>query len=165
MYTENRIANGTRTISRRQLKIKQTTGEMNSGFRAGKGKQLKHTVCKGLLAATLWLLLEPTHGLSQADATSMNLLSKTNGGQVVVASSDAWLKTIDGKESEGAEVKEDDSAIYGFRNGRRATFDTFALLIPGKSPQNVKDFELLAGDSPTGEFSSIGGALDTARLP
>jgi len=111
---------------------------------------------QGLWASAICLLLTSTHGFSQADATSINLLSKNNGGQVVVASSDAWLKTIDDRESEGTEVRQDDSAIYGFRDGRRATFDTFAVLIPGKFDGNVKDFELLAGDSPTGEFTSIG---------
>ena len=58
------------------------------GFRARKGRGLKHIACKGLLAATLWLLLEPTHGLSQADATSINLLNPRNGGQVIVATRD-----------------------------------------------------------------------------
>lgn len=140
----------------RHLGARAIADEWTPDLRAGKGKGLKHIACQVLLATTLWLSLEPTQGLSQADATSINLLSKGNGGHVVVASSDAWLKTIDGNESQGAEVKADDSAIYGFRDGRRATFDTFAVLILEKNPQNVKAFELLAGDSPTGEFRSIG---------
>jgi hypothetical protein len=115
---------------------------------------------KGLLVATICVLLTPTHGLSQADATPINLLSPSNGGQVVVASSDAWLKTIDGDESRGAlygaMVRRDDWAVYAFKDRRTATFDTFALQIPETSPYSVKQFELLAGDSPAGEFTSSG---------
>jgi hypothetical protein len=55
--------------------------------------------CQVLLAATLGLLLEPTHGLSQASSSLSNLLDPNNGGQVIVATSDGWLKTIDGDEA------------------------------------------------------------------
>src|SRR5271166_1839482 len=129
------------------LSARATTDELNCGL---------HIVCKGLLVVTVWLLLAPTHGLSQASSTSINLLNPKNGGQVVVSASDAWLKTIDGNESRGMQLNRDDSAVYAFKNERPATFDTFAVLIPGKLDKNVKEFELLTGDSPAGEFSSIG---------
>jgi hypothetical protein len=110
--------------------------------------------------ATICVLLTPAHGLSQADATPINLLSPQNGGQVVVASSDAWLQTIDGDESRGAlhgaMIQEHNWAVYAFKDRRRATFDNFAVQIPETSRYNVKQFELLAGDSPAGEFTSIG---------
>jgi hypothetical protein len=140
--------------------LRQTTSELKSGFRAKKRQKLQTIACKGLLAATLWLLLQPSHGLSQADATPINLLSPSNGGQVVVASSDAWLQTIDGNESRGAlggaMVQRDDWAVYAFEDGRKATFDTFAVQIPETSRYNVQQLELLAGDSPAGKFTSIG---------
>jgi hypothetical protein len=137
------------------LKIKQTTGEINSSFRIGRGKGLKHIAGKGLLAAILWLLFEPTIGLSQASSSLSNLLAPNNGGQVIVATSDNWLKTIDGNE-DAKEFRWDEWAVYAFRDEQTATFDTFAVLIPAEGT-NVKEFELLAGkDSPTGKFDSIG---------
>jgi hypothetical protein len=134
----------------------RATTEMNRGLPVGKERSFRHISRKGLLVASLSLLLAPTLGLSQAGSTSINLLSPKNGGQVVVAASDAWLKTIDGNESRGMELRRDESAVYAFKNERPATFDTFAVLIPGTLDKNLKEFELLAGDSPTGEFSSIG---------
>jgi len=107
------------------------------------------------LLATNWLLLTPTDGLSQADATSINLLNPKNGGQVIVATSDGWLKTIDGSE-DAKEFRWNEWAIFAFENEQTATFDTFAVLIPAEG-WNVIEFELLAGnDSPTGKFDSIG---------
>jgi hypothetical protein len=132
-----------------------TTHYRISGSRAEKSI-LERITSIGLVVATTWVLLTPIHGLSQANATPINLLNPKNGGQVVVASSDAWLQTIDGNESRGLQLARDDSAIYAFKNERSATFDTFAVLIPGKLDKNLKEFELLTGDSPTGEFSSIG---------
>jgi hypothetical protein len=129
------------------LSARATTDEMNCGL---------HIVCKGLLVATLWLLLAPTHGLSQADATSINLLSKNNGGQVVVATNEGWFKTIDGNEKRAVQFSRDDLVVYAFKDEQPAAFDTFAVLIPWKG-DNLKEFELLAGnDSPTGVFDSIG---------
>jgi hypothetical protein len=89
-------------------------------------------------------------------ATRINLLAPENGGQVVLATSDAWLQTIDGNEVNETYLKPGDSAVYTFKDERPVTFDTFAVLIPG-SGDNLKEFELMAGnDSPTGEFRSIG---------
>jgi hypothetical protein len=48
-------------------------------------------------------------------------------------------------------------AVYGFKDEKAATFDTFSMLLTETADNNVKDFELLAGnDSPTGMFNSIG---------
>jgi hypothetical protein len=89
---------------------------------------------------------------------TLNLFAPENGVQLLVASNDYWAATIDGKEDQGqiyyANGKE---AVYGFRDERAATFDTFTMLIGETSDYNVKEFELLAGnDSPTGAFESIG---------
>lgn len=125
------------------------------GLRARKASSLERTTCRGLLWVTVWLLLVPTRGVSQASSSPINLLSPKNGGQVIVATSDDWLKTIDGSES-AKEFPWEEWAIYAFKDERPATFDTFAVLIPGQGP-NLRQFELLAGnDSATGKFDSIG---------
>src|SRR5262249_20926707 len=47
--------------------------------------------------------------------------------------------------------------VWGFKDGKPATFDRFEMLIPGADQYNVRQFELLVGDdSPTGAFRSIG---------
>lgn len=94
-----------------------------------------------------------------ADQTKrINLFAPENGVQLLAASSDYWAASIDGKEGQAqinyATGKE---AVYGFKDERAATFDTFTMLIGETSDYNVKEFELLAGnDSPTGTFESIG---------
>jgi hypothetical protein len=86
-----------------------------------------------------------------------NLLDQANGGQVLAAPSDIWLQTNDGKEQEIVWFVTGTEAIYGFKDERAATFDTFAVLVPGSSGNHLKEFELLVGDeSPVGTFRSIG---------
>jgi hypothetical protein len=132
-----------------------TSNERIGGLRTRK-TILGRLACKGLLVATIWLLLTPGHGLSQSSAPLINLLDPKKGGQVIEATKDAWLNTIKGKEDSYFEFDWDEWAIYAFRDERPAIFDTFAVLIPGKG-NNMKDFELLAGnDSPTGNFESLG---------
>jgi hypothetical protein len=108
----------------------------------------------GLFGVTIWLLLKATLGVSQTGAPLINLLDSKNGGQVILATSDDWLQTIDGSQN-GKHLT--GWAIYAFKDEQPATFDTFTVLIPGASNFNVKEFELLSGnDSPTGNFDSIG---------
>ena len=92
---------------------------------------------------TVWLLLASTPGLSQASSSLSNLLAPNNGGQVIVATSTNWLRTIDGNE-DAKEVRSEEWAVYAFRDEQTATFETFAVLIPAEG-ENVKEFELLAG--------------------
>lgn len=88
-------------------------------------------------------------------STTINLLSVENGGQLLLAPSDAWGIAVDGKEEDYREVKVGEDAVFAFKGERDATFDAFAMLIP-KSGRNPKEFELLAGnESPTGAFRSI----------
>ena len=55
-------------------------------------------------------------------------------------------------------------AVYGFKNDKPASFDTFKVLILGTESWNLKEFELLAGnDSATGKFESI-GKLQTQNI-
>jgi hypothetical protein len=115
----------------------------------------------GILGVTVWLLLGPRLGVSQTSAPLINLLDPKKGGQVIAATNDKWLKTIDGKENYYVGFDWDEWAIYAFKDERPATFDTFAVLIPAKG-NNLKEFELLAGnDSPTGNFDSIGSFTTT----
>ncbi len=91
-----------------------------------------------------------------APSGTVNLLAAENGGELLVASHPKWANTIDGKEDTYAWV-DNGSAVFGFKDGRAATFDTFAVLIPEQSDNTLRDFELLAGnDSPTGAFRLIG---------
>jgi len=54
--------------------------------------------------------------------------------------------------------------VFGFKDGRQATFDTFAMDIEGTNPGNIKTFDLLSGKgSPTGHFDPI-GTFETQNL-
>jgi len=88
----------------------------------------------------------------------VNLFAPENGGQILIASSDDWKYTIDGNESL-AQISYGlgKEAVYGFKDGRTATFDLLTMLINGTETYNIKEFELFAGnDAPTGPFKSIG---------
>lgn len=104
-------------------------------------------------------IIEPIRPMAQPEPPqtpkAINLLSPENGGQVLLAPSDAWLQTIDGKEEEYTGVQAGEEAVFAFKNEQAATFNTFSMLIP-KSGRNPKEFELLAGESPAGPFRSMG---------
>jgi hypothetical protein len=107
---------------------------------------------------------QPASGASpratQLPSKSVNLLAPENGGHVIVASGDAWVGTIDGKEGLNQINYGLDSqaqAVYAFKDEKPATIDTFTVLISGTGDNNVKEFELFVGnDSPTGSFESLG---------
>jgi hypothetical protein len=104
----------------------------------------------------MWLVLNATAAFSETGGPLINLLDPKNGGQVLVETSDSWLQTIDGTETE-KEFHLNEWAVFAFKDERPATFDTFAVLIPGQDEYNMREFELWAGnDSPTGKFDSIG---------
>lgn len=87
-----------------------------------------------------------------------NLLSPDNGGTLVAAASDKWKETIDGSEDwVQLDYGIGQSSVYGFKDGKTATFHSFAMLITGTRDDNIKAFELFAGnESPTGKFTSLG---------
>ena len=89
-----------------------------------------------------------------ADASRADLLAAANGGHLVRAPNLEWVEVIDGSEA-WAYVRGDE-AVYGFKDDRRATFDTFTMLITETRDWNIKSFELLASDLSTGEFRSLG---------
>jgi len=89
-------------------------------------------------------------------AGRMNLIAPENGGQMLAASSEGWAYVVDGKEDTGTWV-DTGMAVFGFKDGRAATFDTFTMLIPDSAGTNVRDFELSSGnEGPTGRFEPIG---------
>ena len=91
------------------------------------------------------------------ESKETNLLAPENGGQLLVAPSDVWSQTIDGKEDGIGGRGLEEEAVFAFKDEQPATFDTFTILIPEANTANVKEFELLvADDSPTGTFRSIG---------
>ncbi len=94
-----------------------------------------------------------------------NILAASNGGQLLVAPSDEWSKMNDGKE-DLADLRAEQEAVFAFKDEQPATFDRFASLVSAASDNNLKEFELLAGDeSPTGTFRSIGKfTLQNAKM-
>ena len=105
------------------------------------------------------------HNAKQAPSTqprssATNLLAAENGGHVVAATNDRWPYAIDGDEKNWQYIDVGVAgawAVYGFKDDKPASFDTFKVLILGAESWNLREFELLAGnDSPTGKFDSIG---------
>jgi hypothetical protein len=98
--------------------------------------------------------------VTASGAERINLLSSENGGQILVATSDQWLQTIDGMESNFAfyesNLRGKTEAVYAFKDERPAVFDTFTVLILDTQAGNLKEFELLWGnESATGKFNLI----------
>jgi hypothetical protein len=97
-----------------------------------------------------------TPASSPAKTGRINLLATENGGEVVTASHERWVSTIDGNDDTYAWT-DTGYAVFGFKDGRAATFDTFSVLIPSTNDNNLGEFELLAGDDgPNGSFTSVG---------
>ena len=84
-----------------------------------------------------------------------NLLSRKNGGHLLRAPNENWVEPID--DLEGWGYITGNEAVYGFRDDRPATFDTFSMLITEERNWNIKEFELAAGnETPDGYFAPIG---------
>jgi hypothetical protein len=96
----------------------------------------------------------------QSRSRALNLLSAEHGGHVVVATNDSWRQTVDGDEKSWQYIDigvAGSWAVFAFKDGKPASFDTFKVLIAGAESWNLNEFELLAGnDSPTGNFEPIG---------
>jgi hypothetical protein len=86
----------------------------------------------------------------------IDLLTAENGGHVVAATSDNWKITIDGDDTYHCCFHAKGNAVYAFKDGKAASFDTFASFIDETRPDNARELELAVGnDSPTGEFRRI----------
>jgi hypothetical protein len=94
-----------------------------------------------------------------------NLLLAANGGRFVAGANQSWANAITGKDGDTVRLGGGDEAVFSFKDGKAATFSKFSILIAATSGGNVKDFELLAADTPTGAFRSLGRfATQNVRL-
>ncbi len=103
-------------------------------------------------AAAAATLASPTRATTPG---RVNLLAPANGGELVTAAHERWSALIDGDEKTYAYVDKGEG-VFAFKDGRRATFDTIAVLIPDTSDTTLRDFELLVADDLAGPFQSIG---------
>ncbi|VEP18823.1 hypothetical protein H1P_920019 [Hyella patelloides LEGE 07179] len=116
---------------------------------------------------------------SACSATNINqsnkisLLKKSNGRQTF-SGSGTYISGLDQFDAApGFDKVTDDlvfagsEAVFGFQDGRCATFDTITFRATGMRPDfNDKEFELLVGnDSPTGKFESIGKFIVDGQTP
>ncbi|MGE3773185.1 MAG: TIR domain-containing protein [Gammaproteobacteria bacterium] len=86
----------------------------------------------------------------------IDLLTAEAGGHLVVASSASWNKLIDGN-TDTYGWADSGAGVFAFRDERAATIDGVAVFIGMSDDNNVREFELFAGnDAPTGPFTSIG---------
>ncbi|MCW5591854.1 MAG: toll/interleukin-1 receptor domain-containing protein [Burkholderiales bacterium] len=90
-----------------------------------------------------------------AAAGRMDLIALINGGEIVIAPHEHWNAVIDGKDNTYAWV-DGGEGVFAFKEGRAATFDTFAVLVANTDDNNLRDFELLVADHLAGPFRSIG---------
>jgi hypothetical protein len=98
-------------------------------------------------------------------AQRMNLFSTDHGGKLMVASSDNWTSTIDGKEDlHQIDYGLGKEAIYGFKDDRAAAFDTFTMLISQTEDCNVKEFELLTSNDLAASTFELVGKFQTQNV-
>ena len=92
-----------------------------------------------------------------AEPEKSNLLSPEAGGQIELAGLTKWDNTITGKEGDFIWTIPGQEVIFSFKDRKITSFSTFEIAIPDSLPQNVKEFELLAGGySPGGPYKSLG---------
>ena len=101
--------------------------------------------------------VEKPGAVANAAATSrINLLSPRNGGRLVVAPHERWKKYAEDSGGD-SEVTLDEEGVWGFKDGQSALLESFSILIPNTSKNNVGEVELFYGnDDPYGKFESIG---------
>jgi hypothetical protein len=85
----------------------------------------------------------------------ISLVSPENGGELITAQDANWVNTVDGDENSfmyGGPTE----AVFGFKDRRTASVEAVEVLVPGTSPYNVAELEVLSStDSPDGPFTSI----------
>ena len=85
------------------------------------------------------------------------MIAQKNGSETIFASGPDWADTIDGKFGYKLGFGIGSEGVFGFREGRSATLDGFAVYIPGADARHPKDLELFVGnESATGAFRSLG---------
>ncbi|MFZ5791976.1 MAG: VWA domain-containing protein [Pseudomonadota bacterium] len=135
-------------VTARYLKVKLLSNFGGDGYIAGTEFQLFGQLAEATAAAA------PASGPAQGQ---VNLLDPAQGGSLLVAPNDLWAQLNDDKGNSFTWLQAGQEGVYGFKNDRPASFDSFAVLVNETTPNNMKEFELLAGDEgPTGSFRSIG---------
>ena len=115
--------------------------------------------CSLSAALVCWIAaLGVAHGQARLPSLKeVNLLAPDQGGQALVVPNDEWFKPITGDEKDLAQVTRGQEAVYAFRDEKPAIFSRFSVLVLGEDGHNPQKIELLvADDSPTGTFRSIG---------
>jgi hypothetical protein len=134
--------------------------ERPSLLQTPKGRRIL-AACAGVAIAVVVLVIMLSHTPTPLFAPGpsrgqVNLLAPENGGKLMVAPDVSWALIADGDDDTGFGVGLG-TAVFGFKEDRSATFDTFTVFISDSDNHNIKDFQLLAGnESPTGRFESIG---------
>lgn len=92
-----------------------------------------------------------------SQSNAVNLLTEENGGKMLIASTDRWKNTIDGKEGSHSYLQNGDFAVFGFKGDKPAALQSLAVYVPETSARNVNGLELLtSNESPEGKFESLG---------
>ena len=86
-------------------------------------------------------------------ADGIDVLAEKNGGTLVYAPNDKWKTINTGKFERPTYAGE---AVWGFKDGKPATFDRIEVLSANTDDYNLKTFEVLSGDTPEGTFKSLG---------
>lgn len=84
-----------------------------------------------------------------------NLLAPENGGKLEYAPNANWQHlTSDINKMDGAAYTGE--GVWSFKDGKAATFSQIEVLVPKAFNYNLKDFEVLASDSLSGPYRSLG---------
>lgn len=87
------------------------------------------------------------------ETDGIDILAAKNGGTLVYAPNDKWA-TMNTDKFERPSY--DGEGVWSFKDGRPATFDRIQVLVPQTEDYTLKTFEVLAGDTPDGNFRSFG---------
>jgi hypothetical protein len=82
-------------------------------------------------------------------AGRVNLFSPEWGG-ILTTPNDVWLSTVDGKTDYAYWMYTGQDALFGFKDGRAATFDSFSVYIDHTDDSNPKQIQVWAGDQGLG---------------
>ena len=135
------------------VKVVFKTGQ--NGYVGGNALKLKGTI------------VEDSESIKKpAPSNGIDILSQKNGGTLISAPNDSW-KGLNGKPKDFIRPTYSGSGIWSFKDGRSATFDRIGVLIEKDDKYNVKEFEVLAGDTLTGDYKSLGefSAADHKVMP
>jgi hypothetical protein len=89
--------------------------------------------------------------------TRTNILAQKQGGDTIFVPGENWKRLIDENLGYIYGFSAGQEGVFGFRDGRAATFDLFSVYVPSTDSRNIKEIEVFAGDAgPTGAFRSLG---------